>query len=159
MGHFLQPLPLLITSGLPGLGPRFPLAQPVFSGIPRAPSGIVPPVFPTFPAPPLGSVNGTGWTFSTFGYWVGSTGLQPSSIFSSQPSSSFINWADSAPFGDCFWPVFSRWSQEREGLLLLYTSEYLFWHWSRSRPTPLPPPLPLTPPDRPSWTGQLGALG
>ncbi len=44
-GSFLRPPPLLLKSGLVGMGTRFPLASQPFSGLPGAPSGFVPPFF------------------------------------------------------------------------------------------------------------------
>ncbi len=63
VGSFLRPLPLLLNSGLAGLGPQFPMASQPFPSLTRARGGIVPPVFPTLPVNPQASSMGSGGTF------------------------------------------------------------------------------------------------
>ncbi len=105
MGSFLHPPPLLLNSGLVGTGPRFPMVSQPFSGLTGAPGGIILPIFPTFPVKPQVSSMGLGETFPLFGYWIGLTGNSfagsRTSIFSSQPSSSFLDWVVPASFGGC----------------------------------------------------------
>ncbi len=99
---FAPPPPLLLNSGLVGMGPRFPMVSQPFSGLTGAPGGIILPAFPTFPVNPQVPSMGSGQTFPFFGYWIGSTGKylaeSRTSIFSGQPSSSFLDWVVSDPF-------------------------------------------------------------
>ena len=74
VGSFLRPPPLLLNSGLAGLGPQFPMVSQPFPSLTGVPGGIVPPFFPTIPVNPV-FVDGIGWNFPPSGYWVGSTGI------------------------------------------------------------------------------------
>ena len=63
VGSFLRPPPLLLNSGLAGLGPQFPMASQPFPSLTGAQGGIVPPVFLTFPVNPQASSMGSGGAF------------------------------------------------------------------------------------------------
>ena len=63
VGSFLRPPPLLLNSGLAGLGPQFPMASQPFPSLTGAPGGIVPLVFPTIPVNPQSSSMGSGGAF------------------------------------------------------------------------------------------------
>ena len=63
VGSFLRSPPLLLNSGLAGMGPQFPMATQPFPSLTGAPSGIVPPVFLTFPVNPQASSMGSGGAF------------------------------------------------------------------------------------------------
>ena len=63
VGSFLRPPPLLLNSGLAGLGPQFPMASQPVPSLTGAPGWIVPLVFPTIPVNPQSSSTGSGGTF------------------------------------------------------------------------------------------------
>lgn len=104
LGSVLRPPPLLLNSGLAGMGPWFPLASQALSGLPGVLGGFV-PLF-LFSCTPTSSVDGTDRSLPTFDHWIGSTSIffaeSAASIFSNQPSSSILDWVSSASFGDCF---------------------------------------------------------
>ena len=115
MGSFLRPPPPILNSGLVSMGPQYPMVTQPFSGLTGTPGGIVPPIFLTFSVNPQISSMGSGGTchFPPFGYWIGSTSNffteSRTSIFSSQPFSSFLDWVVPAPFGGYpFRPFYRR---------------------------------------------------
>ncbi len=63
VGSLLRPPPLLLNSGLAGLGPQFPMASQPFPSLTGAQGGIVPPFFLTFPVNPQASSMGSGGAF------------------------------------------------------------------------------------------------
>ncbi len=63
VGLLLRPPPLLLNSGLAGLGPQFPMASQPFPSFTGTQGGFVPPVFPTFPVNPQASSTGSGGAF------------------------------------------------------------------------------------------------
>ena len=63
VGSFLRPPPLLLNSGIAGLGPQFPMASQPFPSLTGAPGGIVPPFFLTLPVNPQASSMGSGVMF------------------------------------------------------------------------------------------------
>ena len=86
--------PLLLNTGLAGLGPKLPLALQALPDLRGVPSGFAPPVFLTptphpHPTPQQGSVHGIGWSLPTVGELIGLTGNffseSAASIFSCQP--------------------------------------------------------------------------
>ncbi len=96
---FAAPPPsLLLNSGLAGSGPQFPMATQPFPSLTGAPGGIVPPVFPTFNVN-MSTHRLRQWDRVELSPFLATGSVRPvisftvsrTSIFSGQPSSSFLD--------------------------------------------------------------------